>query len=577
LAGNVQSTVSKTVNINQLPVWGNNPGFDANVSGTVSCLGGKNIRFDANASDADAGQTLKFFVCSNNDANYQGCVGGSQACSSTGSSSNPSCVYAQPADDSLHTWYGFVFDSLNEGIGSSKSKSYTCDSTLPVVTLQLPSNASSSSDNTPDFTANPSETVSNCYLQVSTNPGFTSIVSGYDGIDVGSACDYNAPSALGDGTYYWRMKATDVVGNVGNYDVNWSFSIDTNGVINTAIVSVAGDSSSPYWDVVNDSQTSVVVSGESGMSCRWGTEDVVYSSMSNDCSVAGVNATCNLGSLTQAASYARFISCKDSVGNEQTTAQNVNLTFGVDWTAPSIGQTAITSNVTATHVQSPANIESSVVSDSVSLDNTTCQYTLNGSSWVSGTWSAASSKCVDNSVVLNDGSNAINYRISDSAGNVGTGTAITRTKDNDAPTGTTLGFGAITVNSITASVSNAADSGAGLHSTPYYFEETVTVSNSGWQAGTSWSKASLDANTSYSFRVKAKDALGNESSFTAVQSRFTLANIPGTPTVNAATVSSLNVAVSDVNSNPAGTGFRLMEARVMLMFGRLQVLGELRQ
>ncbi|MBS3058472.1 MAG: LamG domain-containing protein [Candidatus Diapherotrites archaeon] len=557
LANNTQSTVTKTININQLPVWSR---FDSNVGdgNTISCLGGKNINFSTTASDPDAGQTLKFYVCSTSSATSSDCAE-TTYCSSTGSSTNPSCVYAQPDSNSLVTAYGIVYDSLNERVTDWNQTSYTCDSAVPTVTLSSPSNGSSSSDNTPDFVAAPSEAVSNCYLQLATDANFTSVVSGYDGIDVGTDCDYTAPSALSDGTYYWKMKATDSVGNAGNYGSAWSFTIDT-AALSTSIVSIAGDTNSAYWDTANDSQTAAVISGESGMSCRWGTEDVVWSSMTNDCSISGTQATCNLGSLAQRnTSTTHYVSCKDSVGNEQTTGQNIDLTFGVDWTVPTVGTTEISSTSTATHATSPANINSGTITESISLDTTTCEYTLNGSSWVAGTWSDSSSKCVDNAVALNDGSNSINYRIRDAAGNLGTGTAITRTKDNDAPTGFSLGFGTIGTTFIVANVSGASDSGAGLHSTPYDFAETTTASSSGYQSSTDWNKASLDVNTLYTFKVRVKDALGNESAFTATQNKFTLANAPLVPSVaQTASNNTLNVTIN-VNSNPAGTQFAIYD------------------
>lgn len=133
------------------------------------------------------------------------------------------------------------------------------------------------------------------------------------------------------------------------------------------------------------------------------------------------------------------------------------------------------------------------------------------------------------------------------------------TKDNDAPTGLTLGFGTVDFNYVTATVSGALDAGAGLHATPYYFDRNVpTSANSGYQTGSSWIDSSLDSNTMYSYRVKSKDALGNESAFTALQNKFTLAKVPGTPTVNNAAVNSLDVALN-ANANPAATQFAIYD------------------
>ena len=560
LAGNTQTVVSKTININQLPSWGASPGFDVNVSGTVSCLNTRNVLFDTNVTDADASQTLKFYVCSSTEATGAGGCAETTACSDTSSSSNSSCVYNQGADDSSHTWYGFVFDSLNEQVATGyKQVSYTCDSTLPVITPSSPSNGSSGSDNTPTLSGTSSENLANCQVQIASDEDFLSIVGGYDGasatVSAGTTCTYTVPSSLDDGTYYWRMKGTDTVGNAGNYDGNYSLTIDTTA-FSTSLVSVAGDSSSPYWDTANDSQTAIIVSGESGMSCRFGTSDATYDSMSagNECSINSSQATCSLGALTQGANKIYYVSCEDSLGNDQTTGQNVDVTFGVDWTAPSIGQTAVTSLTSSTYAKSPANIESSVITDNVALNTTTCEFTINnGSSWSAGTWSAPSAKCVDSAVALSDGSNTINYRVADQAGNTGTGTSVTYTKDNDAPTGLTLGFGTITASSITATVSGASDAGAGLHSTPYYFEETGVPSNSGYQSGSSWVDSSLDVNALYTFRAKTRDVLLNESAFTATQSRYTLSNIPGVSLSNAG-VTTLDVSI-DANSNPVATQF----------------------
>jgi len=103
--------------------------------------------------------------------------------------------------------------------------------------------------------------------------------------------------------------------------------------------------------------------------------------------------------------------------------------------------------------------------------------------------------------------------------------------DTTAPTGATLSLGTITANSITSTVSGAADSGAGLHATPYYFENTTNSTNSGWTGNTSWAFSSLSCGTIYSFRVKTRDALANESDFTSSSTSATLGCGGGLPSV----------------------------------------------
>ncbi|MDO8581970.1 MAG: fibronectin type III domain-containing protein, partial [bacterium] len=130
--------------------------------------------------------------------------------------------------------------------------------------------------------------------------------------------------------------------------------------------------------------------------------------------------------------------------------------------------------------------------------------------------------------------------------------------DADAPTGVTLGFGTITASSIDVTVSGTTDGGSGLHSTPYYFDRNTGTANSGYQASTTWSDPALSVNTQYTYKVKAKDVLANESSFTGTQSKYTLANVPGAPTVNSPTATTLTVII-DVNANPAATMFAIQE------------------
>lgn len=576
LAGNVQGIVTKTININQIPAWGNAPGFDANLSGTVSCLGGQSVRFDANASDPDAGQTLKLFVCSTNSATSAGCTD-TTLCSDTSSTTNPSCVYAQPDSNSLITAYGFIYDSLNETTAAHLpyiSTSYTCDAAVPTVSLSTPANLSSSSDATPSFAGTPSETLSACYLQVATNENFTSIVAGYDGISIATNCTYTAPSDLADGTYYFRMKGTDTVGNAGSYSSAFSFTVDTTS-FSSSISSIATDFLAPYWDTSNDSQTQVIISGEAGMSCRFGTTDVVYSSMdsANECSIsAGIfgatNATCDLGSLTQRGlQNTHFISCKDSVGNEQSTGQNVDLTFGVDWTPPVIGTPTVTSLSTDTYAKSPISIQSGVATDNISLDTTSCQYSaeqisLGGSPlWVNSTWSAASSKCVDSDIVLSDGNTSFVYQIADSAGNYTSSNTIYRVKDNNSPTGFSLVFGNVTPTAIDVNVTGASDSGAGLHAQPYDFNESVTGSTSGFQTSPQWTKTSLDINTAYTFSVRVRDALGNTTAYGATQTKFTASATPPAPALSGTTSMTVTLTPS-AGTNPAATQLALLDANL---------------
>jgi len=68
--------------------------------------------------------------------------------------------------------------------------------------------------------------------------------------------------------------------------------------------------------------------------------------------------------------------------------------------------------------------------------------------------------------------------------------------------------------------------------TQYYCENTTAGTNSGWITSTSWDSCSLTPNTSYTFRVKAKNADGVETSWTSLGNQSTLSDDTTPPTPN---------------------------------------------
>jgi len=91
-----------------------------------------------------------------------------------------------------------------------------------------------------------------------------------------------------------------------------------------------------------------------------------------------------------------------------------------------------------------------------------------------------------------------------------------------------------------------------------YFAESVTATNSGWQTGTSWSKSGLSPNTQYSFTAKTRNQTSTENAFTSAYTKYTLANVPGAPTV-AGNWSAANGYYEDItvdaNGNPGTTNY----------------------
>ncbi len=108
-------------------------------------------------------------------------------------------------------------------------------------------------------------------------------------------------------------------------------------------------------------------------------------------------------------------------------------------------------------------------------------------------------------------------------------------------------------------VSNVAvDALSGLFSFPYWFNEITgnagSSSSADWQADVSFMDDGLSPNTQYAYQVKAKDALENESSFSGVSYKYTLANVPNN--FSGAADSGTQITLNwEANSNSVGTEY----------------------
>ncbi|PIU16579.1 hypothetical protein COT20_00180, partial [bacterium (Candidatus Gribaldobacteria) CG08_land_8_20_14_0_20_39_15] len=113
--------------------------------------------------------------------------------------------------------------------------------------------------------------------------------------------------------------------------------------------------------------------------------------------------------------------------------------------------------------------------------------------------------------------------------------------------------------------SSASDgSGSGLTITPYYIELDQNATsfasadfNSGW-TNNAWTKSSLNANEAQAVRTKAKDNVGNESSWVNPSPvyKYTLADTPGAPTLVTVGSSAMDITI-DTNSNSSITEYAI--------------------
>ncbi|MBT4165999.1 hypothetical protein HOE04_03100 [archaeon] len=143
-AGNQQITVSKTININELPV------FSSASDDAVIIAGEAEVNVSTISSDSDGSQTLTLWVCDSTSVTSSGCGGGHYCNTSVSSGVNLSCNFSSESDSALHNWYAFIYDALGEIAVANFSGSYTTDSDGPEITIVNPANDTFTND---DITA----------------------------------------------------------------------------------------------------------------------------------------------------------------------------------------------------------------------------------------------------------------------------------------------------------------------------------------------------------------------------------------------------------------------------------------
>ena len=155
-------------------------------------------------------------------------------------------------------------------------------------------------------------------------------------------------------------------------------------------------------------------------------------------------------------------------------------------------------------------------------------------------------------------------RAKDNAGNYSDwASAYLLTVDTTSPV--SVGFESLTAISSTTIISTgtATDVLSGLYSEPYYIQlstDGITWGNydSGWVVSShTWTE--LNPNTTYWFRIKAKDAAGNESVWSSAVTKVTLANPPTDTYISDVSSWSITLHWSE-NNNPSYTRWGILRS-----------------
>lgn len=436
------------------------------------------------------------------------------------------------------TSYNWNFGDNESATGSNPTHSYS-SSGIYTATLVVISNNSEISSDTVAITVQSSDTTDPIINHTAVTEGtngssisVTAIVT--DNVLVSAvtlyyknneSSSFSSTSMTASGTTYSGSISSTVVNTSGvNYYISASDSASNSandpsnaptGYYNvtvsatdtvppsTFLVSVAGDTSSVYWDASNDSATSIIVSGESGMSCRYATSDSNYTSMSSSqsCTVSSTQANCTPTSLSQS-NYTYYVACKDSSDNEQNASQNLDISFGIDFTAPT---TVSTISATAAS-NSTVTLSWTLPTDSIA--GLASQKVYRDASLISTTSATATSYADTNTT---DGTSYTYYVLGvDAAGNAQTtGTNASVTADGTAPTITDSGPTSVQTSSsatLTATTNENATCRYGT-SNASYSGLSNTFSATG---GTVHNQSVAVTTGTLSFYVSCADTAGNQ-------------------------------------------------------------------
>jgi hypothetical protein len=136
----------------------------------------------------------------------------------------------------------------------------------------------------------------------------------------------------------------------------------------------------------------------------------------------------------------------------------------------------------------------------------------------------------------------------------------TSTQDDQNPTPDPATWATAPDGDSTSQISMIATTGADANTISYSFVNDNTDcgdsagtggTSSGWQSDdATYVNSGLQVNKCYGYTIQMRDTIPNTGTASATAEAYTSANVPGAPTLNAATTSSLDIT-NDENSNPS--------------------------
>ena len=416
---------------------------------------------------------------------------------------------------------GEVLADMNNPIGGGGG---TTDTQAPTVPGSLAASVISSTQINLSWTASTDNVgVSNYLVERCTPSG----CSNFAQIGTSNVTTYNNTGLTAATGYSYRVRATDAAGNMSGYS----------NVV-TATTQATPDTVAPT--APSNLGASVISSTQINLSWTASTDNVGVTNYliercpTTSCTYAQVGTstgtTFNNTGLTPSTGYNYRVRATDAANNLSGYSNVVSATTLAppDTTAPTITITAPTNQATWSVSATPL-ILGGTAADNVAVTQVTWSNDRGGS----GTATGMNNWSINPGVTLQSGANVITVTARDAANNVGTDSlTVTYTPPPDTtPPQAPAGLGATAASSSQINLSwTAATDDVGV--TGYFVErcQGAGCSNFGQIAtptATSFLDTNLSATTSYSYRVRARDAANNLSGYSNVATAVTQAQPTG--------------------------------------------------
>jgi large repetitive protein len=494
--------------------------------------------------DSDTG-TVAFQLCS--DAGCATVLQSGSSAAGLASGTNGMWTPAGLADGTYY-WRAQSTDSTGNVSGWSGTSSFVVDTVPPgAPTLDSPAAAArvNSTQLGATFVDSDGTDSGSVTFQLCSNISCSSVVGTSTSAAVagGTAVSWT-PTGVADGTYYWRLRATDVAGNQTAWTGSQSFVLDTNppgvpsltGPVNASYLGAAPALTGTFTtgDVGDSGKLDYQVCSDSGCS------SVVATGSSGGGLLTGASGSWTPGGLADGAYFWRSRG-QDAAGNQ--SAWSATQSFTLDTTAP----TAPALGAVAARLQITPQL-SGTFSDPGATDTGTILFQLCSSAACTTVLQSNSQSGIANNATVNwtptslaDGLYYFRVRATDTAGNQSTWATGSFTVDTTAPAKPALvsPANAARVNtpqlSATFTNSDPTDSGTVTFQlcsdvTCATVLGTSTSATVGSGAGVSWGAGPL-ADGTYYWRASSLDAAGNQGAWSSVRS-FVLDTVgPAVPTL----------------------------------------------